>query len=330
MLHIRLIVPPDLRGAVLTRLEGDATVCHLSVLVGQTRLDAAEPRADADLVLFDVPLESANALIDDLKAISLHVEGSIALHRVDTTLSATAERAERLAHGSPVEAVIWEEVEARVGMEARLSPSYVTFLIVATLIGAIAVLTDSTVLVIGAMVVGPEFGPLAAMMLSLHRRRWSVLRTATATLLGGFGVAGLLSAALTAALRLADLVPDAYVNGDTQFTRFISHPDVFSVLVALLAGVAGVLSLTEGKAGTLVGVLISVTTIPALANVGVAAALGDGAEAAGALAQLAVNVGCLLAVGVLTLAVQARLLRAHGRRRRPGIRAAGHRSIDAH
>ncbi|MEZ5234735.1 MAG: DUF389 domain-containing protein [Acidimicrobiales bacterium] len=316
MLHVRLIVPPALRGAVLTRLEGDATVCHLSVLVGQARLDAAELSSDADLVLFDVPVESANRLLEDLKAIDLHRHGSIALHRVDTMLSATAEHAEQLAEGSPTEAVVWDEIEARVGMEARLTPSYLTFLVVATLIGAVAVLTDSTVLVIGAMVVGPEFGPLAAIMLALHLGRWRDARAAAWTILAGFTVAGLLTAVMTVAMRAVHVVPDAYVNGETQFTRFISHPDAFSVVVALLAGVAGVLSLTEGKAGTMVGVLISVTTIPALANLGVAAALGDGGEAMGALLQLVVNVACLLAIGVLTLTVQANLLRDHGRRRR--------------
>ncbi|MCC6438065.1 MAG: DUF389 domain-containing protein [Acidimicrobiales bacterium] len=316
MLHVRLIVPAELRGTVTTRLEGDATVCHLTVLAHQARLNGSEVLSDADLFLFDVPLESANALLEDLKAAGLHERGGIVLHRIDTTLSATAEHAERIAHGSPSEAVIWDEISARVGMEATLSPSYLAFLLVATLIAAIAVLTDSPVLVIGAMVVGPEFGPLAAVMLALHRRRWADAGRASWTLLAGFLLAGLLSAAMTAALDLLDAVPAAYVAGATQFTRFISHPDLFSVLVALLAGVAGVLSLTEGKAGTLVGVLISVTTIPALANIGVAAALNHGSEAIGALVQLAVNVGCLLLVGVVTLGVQARLLRGHGRRRR--------------
>lgn len=318
MLHVRLVVPAELRGAVITRLEGDATVCHLAVLPRQARLSASAARADADLVLFDVPLESANTLLEDLKAAGLHERGSIALHRIDTTLSATATHAERIAQGSPSEAVIWDEITARVGLEATLSPSYLAFLIVATLIGAVAVLTDSPVLVIGAMVVGPEFGPLAAIMLALHRRRWADARRAAWTVVAGFALAAALSAVLTGVLDRVGAIPELYVSGSAPLTRFIAHPDVFSVLVALLAGVAGVLSLTEGKSGALVGVLISVTTIPAVANIGVAAALADWTEATGALVQLSINVGCLLLVGLVTLAVQARLLRSHGRRQRPG------------
>ncbi len=312
MLHVRLVVPAELRPAVAARVEGDETICNLTVLDRHVR------QPSGDLFLFDLPIEAANLLLEDLKALRLHVLGSIALHRVDSTLSATADRAERLAHGDPNEAVIWDEVEARVGVEAHLSPSFLAFLVVATLIGAIAVLTDSPVLVIGAMVVGPEFGPLAACMLSVHRRQWRGAGRALLTLAAGFSLAGLLSFALTLVLRALDLIPAAYLSGSVEFTRFISHPDLFSVLVALLAGVAGVLSLTESRGGTLVGVLISVTTIPALANIGVATAVGDRHEAIGACLQLAANLGCLLAVGVATLTVQERLLRDHGRpRRRP-------------
>ena len=83
---------------------------------------------------------------------------------------------------------------------------------------------------------------------------------------------------------------DADFSGSTHpLTQFISKPDDFSFIVACFAGAAGMLSLTSAKSGALVGVLISVTTIPAAANIGVAAALGDWSEWRGAMAQLAVN-----------------------------------------
>ena len=72
------------------------------------------------------------------------------------------------------------------------------------------------------------------------------------------------------------------------------------MIVALLAGVAGVLSLTTAKSGALIGVLISVTTIPAAANVGVAAAYGDWSEFSGALVQLLINLGSIVVAGTTT------------------------------
>ncbi len=96
----------------------------------------------------------------------------------------------------------------------------------------------------------------------------------------------------------------------------------------MLAGVAGMLALTENRSGTLVGVLVSVTTIPAVANVGVAAAYGERAEVAGAAFQLGVNITGLVIAGAATLVVQDRLTAAHTRTPSPG--AKGQTARDHH
>jgi uncharacterized membrane protein len=80
-----------------------------------------------------------------------------------------------------------------------------------------------------------------------------------------------------------------------------------------LGGVAGVLSLTSTKSAALIGVLISVTTIPAATNVGLAAAYGDGSEAVGAAQQLSLNLAAIVIAGIATLYVQ-RLLYVRRRR----------------
>jgi len=100
--------------------------------------------------------------------------------------------------------------------------------------------------------------------------------------------------------------PDDFVPSDHQLTGFISNPDFFSFFVAFVAGVVGILSLTSAKSGALIGVLISVTTIPAASNVGVAAAYGDWDEAGGAAAQLGINLTSIVLAGMLTLFIQRR------------------------
>jgi len=67
------------------------------------------------------------------------------------------------------------------------------------------------------------------------------------------------------------------------------------------------LSLTSAKSGALIGVLISVTTIPAAANIGVAVAFADWSEWRGAMAQLVVNLCAIVLAGVVTLSIQRRL-----------------------
>jgi uncharacterized membrane protein len=104
----------------------------------------------------------------------------------------------------------------------------------------------------------------------------------------------------------------------------IANPDFFAFFVAFCAGVAGVLSLTSAKSGALIGVLISVTTIPAAANVGVAAAYGEWSTMGGSLSQLAINLTSILAAGVLTLWIQRLLYRRRRiRHLADPVRAAG-------
>ena len=67
--------------------------------------------------------------------------------------------------------MVWAEVAQRSYEETELNWSFLTFLTLATVIAAIAIVLDSQILVIGAMVLRPEFGPIAALGVALVRRR---------------------------------------------------------------------------------------------------------------------------------------------------------------
>ena len=86
-------------------------------------------------------------------------------------------------------------------------------------------------------------------------------------------------------------------------------------MVAVLAGIVGVVSLTEARANALIGVFISVTTIPAAASIGVSIAYGSWSEARGSLFQLLLNVALLIGVGAAGLRAQRAIWR---RAPRPG------------
>ena len=98
---------------------------------------------------------------------ALSRDGAIVVERHDIILSAAAERAEREVPGEGADALMWEELEQNAGEETRLSVTYLTFMIIAMLIASIGVLLDQPILIIGAMVVGPEFGPLVALCVSI-------------------------------------------------------------------------------------------------------------------------------------------------------------------
>ncbi|HMJ04358.1 MAG TPA: DUF389 domain-containing protein, partial [Conexibacter sp.] len=191
------------------------------------------------------------------------------------------------------------------------------YMVLAAIIAAIGIILDSEILVVGAMVVGPEFGPIAAVAVALVQRRGALARRSLVALLVGFLVAVVAAYVGTEAILALGLVDSGSHSGDVRpFTGFISHPNAISFLIAYLAGTAGILSLTTSKSSVLIGVLISVTTIPAASNVAVAAAESDWAECGEAAAQLGLNLAALLIAGLVTLGVQRSAFAARGRRRR--------------
>jgi uncharacterized hydrophobic protein (TIGR00271 family) len=317
VVHLRIVSPPGLSRRTLDLLTESNSVVNVIHLPGASR----KPRGD--VILCDIAREDASVIIQELRELGVPVQGSIAVEEVDSAISDVARAAEAAAAGSPADAVVWEQVEARTSESAELSFSFLAFMVLATLIAAVGILTDSQILIVGAMVVGPEFGPLAGVAVATVQRRLDLAWRSFTALAIGFPIAIGAAFLLTLLLRAAGPAPDDLTSAGHPATLFISNPNTFSVIVAVLAGVAGVLSLTTAKAGVLIGVLISVTTIPAAANVGVAAAYGDWSEFGGALAQLAINLSAIIAAGVATLTLQRRVYtRRRARYRRAGPRAS--------
>jgi uncharacterized hydrophobic protein (TIGR00271 family) len=298
MNHLRIVSPSERVADVLRVLEATPSVFNIA------HVPNAAVKPKGDLVLCDVAREDTSVVIAELRELGLEHHGSISIEEIETAVSDAARAATKAAPGAAADAVVWEEVEERTSESAELSASFLVFMVLATLIAACGILTDSQVLIIGAMVVGPEFGPLAGLCVAIVQRRKDVARRSLTALAVGFPV-GITAACLFALLvRAVDLTPEDFVASEHPLTDFISHPDAFSFIVACFAGTAGVLSLTSAKSGALIGVLVSVTTIPAAANIGVAAAYGEWHEWGGAMLQLAVNLTAIVLAGLVTLFVQ--------------------------
>jgi uncharacterized hydrophobic protein (TIGR00271 family) len=162
------------------------------------------------------------------------------------------------------------------------------------------------------MVVGPEFGPLAALAVALVQRRLSLARRAALALLIGFPVAMIVTAVFTLIFEAFNWVT-LETTSELSEVDFIFQVGPFTFVVALLAGAAGMLSLVSSKSAALVGVFISVTTVPAAGFAVVAATVGDWAVAAQSAAQLAVNLIGITIAGVLVLWVYQLRTQAHAR-----------------
>ncbi len=318
MLHLRICVPAEETPAVLELLSADPAVSALVHLPG------ASLRPPGDLVLADLPREAGNALIDSLREAGVHRDGSIHVEPVHNWISRAGFEAEQAVPGSSADSVVWAEVSQRAYEDSEFNWTYATFMSLATLIAGIAVVVGSQILTIGAMVLGPEFGPIAALGLALVRRRPALLQRAVSTLVVGFLVAILATTLATLLGRGLGWVSYEDVTRPHPGTAFIYSPDRWSFVVAVIAAAAGVLSLTSARMGGLSGVFISVTTVPAAGNIGVGLAVGAAHEVAGSALQLLVNISGMALAGWLTLALQQAVwARIQGRRLRTGgLRAA--------
>jgi uncharacterized hydrophobic protein (TIGR00271 family) len=309
VLHLRLHAPSELTPRILDGLLASGVATNISVHPASGR----DP--EGDLVLADVAREAASDVLDWLRRIGVEERGSIAVEEVDLTLSRGARNANRNAPGKGSDAIVWEAMAKSARDETSLTVSFLVFFAVATMLAGIAVLLDSAILVVGAMIVGPEFGALAGICTGTIRQSWDLARRSALALLVGFPVGIVATVLLTWLITALDLVDETYLTRPRPQTSFIFNPDAMSFVVALLAGIAGMLALTSARSGAVIGVLVSVTTIPAAGNAAVATAYGEPEQAWTSLEQLGLNLAGIVVAGIATLLVQQAAWRRVGRRK---------------
>ncbi|MFJ1731523.1 DUF389 domain-containing protein [Streptomyces sp. NPDC088254] len=308
MIHVRLVSPVDLTPRAVGLLTDDRYVFNLVVLPGRAQ------NPDGDAVECDILAGAANAVLRGLRDLEVDRRGSIVIEPVEMAFSGTAAEAEERQLGALAHAPFWEEVEARIRAEGTYLPSFYVYLVIAGVIGAVGIITNSQILIVAAMVVGPEYGAITSVALGLDRGNGTRIRQGLFALTVGFLSAVLVTFLFSWVIRSLGLQSAAYDLGIRPVSKLIDAPDIFSVVVAVLAGIVGIMSLTQARTSALLGVFISVTTIPAAADIGVSCAFSSWSEARGSLMQLLLNIVLLIVVGLLTLRFQRAAWRYISRR----------------
>jgi uncharacterized hydrophobic protein (TIGR00271 family) len=315
MLHVRVVSPPSSTEHLVGRLSADPGVRNLVVMRGAARCP------DGDAVQFDLLTRFANPVLRELRA-QVRDHGSVVIQNVDAAISGPGEHDDHRGQRYGVVPPVWEMVESTIRAGGEYPLSFYGLLLIAGLIGAVGILTNSQILIVAAMVVGPEYGAIMATALGFDKGDRHAVRHGLAALAAGFAMAVLATLIFGLLIRWSGETPQLYEAGVRPVSDLINSPNVFSVIVAVLAGAVGVVSLTESRANALIGVFISVTTIPAASDMGLSAAYGSWREARGSTFQLLLNVVVLVAVGALGLRLQRALWRgrtagAAARARRP-------------
>jgi uncharacterized hydrophobic protein (TIGR00271 family) len=291
MLRLRSSVPhhqADDFGALLRDLEGVRRI-----------VQQAETEAPGSSYVFvaDVEPAVADRLIDEITGLGVGVEDYV-LSKVDVI--APLHRHQHGDFGS--DGFAWIEVIGQARANSRPLARYLALINVAAVIAALGVITNSSILIVGAMAVSPDLLPICATAVGIVGRRYGLARRAFTTLVLGLGLVVVTAMVLSALLKWTGLLPDGFAVEQSSLSN-LAHTDYSTVLIALAAGVAAMLSF-ETRASAAVGVAISVTTIPASAYLGVALGGGGIEHALGAAVVLAINVSLLILSATLTLAVQ--------------------------
>src|SRR4051794_38950175 len=274
---------------VASTLDGADGVSHVACI------DATRP--GHVLLSARVRPRSVDALLDTLHRLGV-AEGDVTLDRIEVVGALSQGRAERT--------MVWADVLGTAWLNARPLARYLTFMVVAGVIASYGVVDNNGILIVGAMAVSPDLLPITATAVGVVGRQALTGRALLTLALGlaAAGVAGAGPAALHGHLRFFPAGYDIRATGVLTGLTTVSNE---TVVVALVAGVAGMLAL-ETRASSGVGVAISVTTIPAIGYFGVAVGLRELDKALGALGVLGVNVLMMVVGAVFTLLLQRAML----------------------
>ena len=282
MLQLRVYGDQPLMATLAQRLEALPGARHISLHAHETD--------GASLVTADLRANAADPALVALRDLGIQPE-DIALVRLDTIGSD--------ADGSS--ALVWADVLSQARLQARLAARYFALMAAAGVIAALAVVNDSATLIVGAMAISPDLLPITAACTGFVLFRPRLIGRGLATLVAGLATAGLSAIVVSLLLDRFDLLPQGFSL--EEFSAAQTHVNATTILVAFAAGVAGMLAV-ETRTSSAVGVAISVTTIPAVAYLGVTLGIGQLDTSLSALAVLGANVALMLVGGSLALATQ--------------------------
>ncbi|KAG1648745.1 hypothetical protein GQR58_029604 [Nymphon striatum] len=175
---------------------------------------------------------------------------------------------------------------------------FVVLMSFAAVIASMGVITDSTAVVIGAMLIAPLMTPLMGMAISLVMG-WP-RRLARSTAMAALGIA----IAVLIGLLLGLVVPAVIDTSTNSQILARTSPTMLDLIVAVAAGAAGAYALSRPDVSdSLPGVAIAISLVPPLTVVGISYSQGDWARGHGALLLYATNMVAILVMGGLTFIV---------------------------
>jgi len=294
MRYLEITIPEGRRTAVLDVLDEAA--------INYVMSDETSSERFSDVVRFPLPNRAVEPILDKLAAVDIP-ESRVIVINAETVISEEfgAVREQYSQGGVKGQRTSRQVLRAKAEEFTPSVSIYVVMLLISAAVATAGLLADSPAVVVGSMVIAPLLGPALAASIGIVTGDDNLRREGFRYQALGVGVVVGASVGLAAFARLAGLEPagvDIVLVAELQ--ERVS-PNLFSILVALGAGVAGILSLTRGFSEAIVGVMIAAALIPPAAAVGITAAWGMYGAALGAFVLVAVNLLSINAAALATL-----------------------------
>jgi uncharacterized hydrophobic protein (TIGR00271 family) len=181
---------------------------------------------------------------------------------------------------SVVDCVDLREAVKRIIDDSGLSFNYLFMTMMSAGIAVLGLLLSSPAVVIGAMLISPLMGPILGVGFGLALFDFAELRRALTAFAVGCAVAVCFSALIVLASPL---------QATTGEILSRTRPNLFDLLVALFAALAGTFAIVRGRGETIVGVAIATALMPPLAVIGYGLATWNLPVLGGSLALFGTN-----------------------------------------
>ncbi|MDX1629568.1 MAG: TIGR00341 family protein [Fulvivirga sp.] len=214
---------------------------------------------------------------DDYRVVIYPVEGT--LPKVDENEKSEEDR---IKLGKFV-SISKEELYNDVAQPVSLSANFILMVILSSFVAGIGILKDNVAILIGAMVIAPFLGPNISMAFGTTLGEMSIIKKSIRT--------GIVATIIALGISFAW----GYMAGDVSDIATDPDIELRDILLALICGFAGVISVISGQGSSLVGVMVAAALLPPLFRGGL---LLGGKEYSSAINSLMIFSAYIISVNI--------------------------------
>jgi len=286
------MIPAGKRAAVIRALDDEG--------VDYVVTDETSGRKYTAVATFPLPTAAVEPVLDRLREAGIDERTYTVIVAAETVISRRFEALEAEYEDDAERAsdrISREELQAKADDLASGLGTYVLMTVISAVIATAGLLLDSPATVVGSMVIAPLIGPAMSAAIGTVVDDEEMFRRGARMQVIGVVVAVASATLFAFALRTLAFVPPGIDPLELAEVSERLAPNVLVLVVAIGAGIAGIVSLMTGVSATLVGVMIAVALIPPAAAVGIGIAFR--------IPRLVLGAGVIVAVNVLSINLSA-------------------------